>query len=119
MRIHLLLVSLIFSFYSLSVVAGDGHDHGHDHSSHSHEPISETQAGEFAVKSIEKLINKGKIADSWKQAKLMKAEKKQFGAKTEWVVSFNNDQISNDNKKTLYVFLSLNGDYVAANHTGK
>lgn len=36
----------------------------------------------------------------------------------EWVVIFNNQKISESDKQKLYVFLTLNGEYIAANHTG-
>jgi len=121
MRIQVLFFSLVLSLVPYAVLAGSDHDHdkGHDHSSHSHDPITQSQAEEAAAKSLAKLVSKRKIAESWKDAKVAGAEKKNFGSKTEWVVSFSNDKMSNDNKKTLYIFLSLNGDYVAANYTGK
>jgi len=125
MRKFSVLIALILYFATFAAVADSNHEHdhnhdgGHDHSTHSHDPINQTQAEEFASKSLAKLVSKRKIADSWKDAKVAKSEQKKFGSKTEWVVSFSNDKISNDNKKTLYIFLSLNGDYVAANYTGK
>ena len=125
MRFQILFFSLMLILFPFAVLASSdhdhdhNHDHGHDHSTHSHEPVSQKQAEEAAAKSLAKLVSKRKVAESWKDAKLANAEKKKFGAKTEWVVSFSNDKMSNDNKKMLYIFLSLNGDYVAANYTGK
>ena len=42
---------------------------------------------------------------------------KKFGKKTEWVVTFNNKKGLKGKK--LFIFLKLNGDFVAANFTGK
>ncbi len=120
MRYRVLFISLLFALCSPVVFAGENHDHGHDDGhSHSHDPVSQSQAEEAAVKRIEKLVSKRKIADSWKDAKVVGAEKKKFGNKEEWVVSFKNENVSDPGKQTLYIFLSLTGDYIAANFTGK
>ena len=42
---------------------------------------------------------------------------KKFLSQTEWVVTFTNEK--NVKKKKLYIFLKLNGEYIAANFTGK
>jgi hypothetical protein len=39
--------------------------------------------------------------------------------KEEWQVVFNNPSASDDAKKKLFMFFSLNGNFVAANHSGK
>ena len=56
---------------------------------------------------------------SWKTANVAKTEKKKFGDAMEWVVSFKNDKISDSSKQILYVFVTLGGEVVGANHTGK
>ena len=120
MRYRVLFISLLFALCSPVVFAGANHDHGHDDGhSHSHDPVSQSQAEEAAVKRVEKLVSKRKIADSWKGIKVAGSEKKKFGDKEEWVVSFKNDKVSDPNKQTLYIFLSLTGDYIAANFTGQ
>ena len=120
MRIKALVFSFMLSLLPVAVWAGADHDHGHEHGhSHSHDPVTQSQAEEVAIKSIAMLIEKGKIDGSWKTVSVAKSEKKKFGDNIEWVVSFNNDKISDNAKQTLYVFLSLTGDYIAANYTGK
>ncbi|CKT62042.1 Uncharacterised protein [Mycobacterium tuberculosis] len=37
----------------------------------------------------------------------------------EWKVSFKNAAVTEANKSTLYVFLSLPGNYIASNFSGK
>lgn len=120
MKIQSLLFSLIIALTPAAVLAGKDHDHGHDDGhGHSHDPVSQMKAEEIAIKSVAGLVGKGKIDKSWKSIGVAKSEKKKFGKKMEWVVSFKNDKVSDKSKQTLYVFLSLTGNYIAANYTGK
>ena len=120
MRIQPILFSLILALSPAVLLAGANHDHGHDHGhDHSHDPVNQSQAEKVAIESVAMLVKKGKIDGSWKSVSVASAEKKKFGGKMEWVVSFKNDKISDASKQTLYVFLSLTGDYIAANYTGK
>jgi len=112
MRVSLIFFSLVLSVISLVAIAGS--DHGH-----SHEPVSQAHAEKTALHSIERLVNKGKLDKSWKSIKTQKIEKKVFGKNTEWVFIFNNKKISNVAKQTLTVFVTLEGEYIAANYTGK
>lgn len=110
MRIQTIIFSLVLSFFSLATMA-------HDHS-HSHGPVSQDQAEAIALKSVSKLADKGKIDKSWKSTKASKVEKIQFNGNMEWVIIFNNKNISDPAKLKLYIFLSLGGEYLAANFTG-
>jgi len=114
MRIQAILLTLAFSLFSLTAIAGAGHEH-----SHSHDPVNRSQAETNATKSVSKLVNNNKIEKSWKSAMVMKSEKKKFGKNMEWVVEFNNEHISDLNNQTLYIFLNLEGEYLAMNFTGK
>jgi len=114
MRIQAIIFSLALSLFPLATLAGAGHDHGH-----SHDPVSQGQAELAAIKSVARLVEKGKIDKSWKSVGVMKSEKKKFGKNMEWVVSFKNENISDSSKQTLYIFLTLTGEYLAANFTGK
>ncbi len=114
MRIQAIILSLTLSFFSLATMAGAGHDHGH-----SHDPVTQSQAEEVATNSVSALVDKGKVDTSWKSIKATKSEKKSFGGHMEWVVVFNNKNASDPAKQTLYIFLSLGGEYLAANYTGK
>lgn len=95
--------------------AGSGHDHGHGHS---HEPITKVEAEDIATKSVTKLIERNTIESSWASVSVHKSEQKEFGGKMEWVVLFMNEKISDKEKQILYVFLSSEGQYLAANYTG-
>ena len=113
MRINTFILGLVLSFFSISASAGSGHSH-----SHSETPISQQQAEANATKQVRILAEKGKLEESWKSVKAAKVDQKKFNGRMEWVVAFNNDNASDVSKRTLYVFLTLAGEYLAANHTG-
>ena len=116
MTIKSIIFTLALSVVSLAAMAGAGHDHD---DGHSHDPVSQGQAEMAAMKNVARLVEKDKINKSWKSIGVLKSEKKKFGNNEEWVVSFKNESISDTSKQTLYIFLSLTGDYIAANYTGK
>ena len=105
-------------------MAGANHDHGHDHDhDHGHDAqtsknVSQDVAKQKAKRIVSSLIEKNKVDQSWSLITAHSAEQKQFDGRTEWVVIFNNHNITDADKQTLYIFLTLNGDYIAANHTG-
>ncbi len=114
MHVQAIIFSLMLGLFPLIAIAGAGHNH-----SHSHNPVSQSQAEEIAIKSVSKLLEKGKIDSSWKSIKVTHTKKENFGGNMEWVVTFKNENISDPAKQTLYVFLTLGGEYLGANYTGK
>ena len=56
---------------------------------------------------------------SWKTVKHDKVEQVDGKKGKEWKVVFKNLAAPDKDKQTLYVFLSLPGNVLAANHTGK
>ncbi len=114
MRIYTLAITTVLYLCSFAAVAGSGHDHSQGHAA-----ITQAQAESIASKNVARLADKEKIDKSWTAIKASKVEKKSFGGNSEWVVVFNNDAVSDPEKQTLYIFLSIGGDYLAANHTGK
>lgn len=117
MRITTTIFTLALLLLPMASLAGSEHNHDHDHG-HSHEPATQGQAEQAASQVIVQLVDKGKIDASWKASPVEKSEKKKFGQNLEWVVRFNNKTISDPEKQTLYIFLSLTGDYIAANYSG-
>ena len=112
------LTTALFSLFMLlasPVFAGAGHDHGHGHS---HDPVTKAQAEEIATKTVAKLVNRGKIDESWNAVGVSTSEQKKFGKNMEWVIVFINKQVADPEKQTLYIFLTLTGEYLAANYTG-
>jgi CHASE1-domain containing sensor protein len=106
----LLLTAL---FFGAPVMAGSGHDHGH-----SYTPVNQVTATAKATENVASLVNRNKLDKSWATVTASSVEKKVFGANSEWVVVFVNDKITDTGKQKLYVFLTLGGDYIAANYTG-
>lgn len=116
MQLKTLLLGLIIVFSPVAVMAGSGHDHGH---SHSNAPVDEATAKANATNSVAALVESKKLESSWTSITASSAEKKTLEGNTEWVVVFVNNSIADTDKQTLYVFLTLTGEYIAANHTGK
>lgn len=119
MKTLTLILSLVFCSFGF---AGPGHSHGHKHGDehgHSHKTptINEKTAQETGTQHIERLIKAGKLDATWAQAVFDKSEKKKFGEKTEWVVTFNNEK--GPEGKKLFIFLKPSGEFIAANFTGK
>jgi len=118
MKFKVLLLGLLFGLTSLTAMAGSGHDHGHGHG-HSQASINQDVAVLKATKIVNNLVERNTIEKSWKTIKLNSIEKKVFKGKSEWVASFVNKKVTDVKKQKLYVFLTLGGDYIAANYTGK
>ena len=116
MRLTTLLFGFILSLSTFSAMAGSGHDHGH---SHSYAPVSQEKASANATEIVAALVNRSKLEKSWASIKVSSVEKITVQSNPEWVVVFVNTNITDTDKQKLYVFLTLGGDYIAANFTGK
>lgn len=120
MRLNILLLGFIFSAFTFLVMAGNQHSHDGDHGhSHSQMAVDEVTATTKATTIVASLVEKDKLDKSWGTVVAGSVEKQTFEGDTEWVVSFVNTEITDLTKQTLYVFLTMNGEYIAANHTGK
>lgn len=115
-KIVFCLVVLIALIATPAFGAG-GHD---DHSGHNHGPaaveLNQSQIQEKASGFVASLVEKGKLDASWAQ---MKPQEAKANSGHEWVVTFFNTEIKEPEKQTLYMFLTLSGEYVAANFSGK
>ena len=114
MKFNILALSIIISFFSATAMAGAGHDHGAPKA-----PVSQDTAKTNAEYIVDEFVKQNKIDKSWASVKPTKIEEKAFEGQKEWMVTFENAEIADASKRKLYVFLTLNGEYVAANHTGK
>jgi hypothetical protein len=114
MKLTALLIVFILNLASFPLMAGSGHDHGH-----SHAPVTEEKASSNATKIVATLANKKTIDTSWVTIKASSVDKVTVQGNSEWKIVFVNKNISDLKKQTLYVFLTLSGDYIAANFTGK
>ena len=112
-KVVILLLSSIFFFVPVSVMAGTGHDHGH-----SHETISRSDVQSKAMDKVRQLANAGKIDLNWINIQPSSTEQKVYEHGPEWMIIFKNDKVSDSSKQTLYMFYSLDGHYIAANYDG-
>lgn len=113
MKLKKLLLSIALGLFSMTAMAGSGHNHGHSHS-----PVNQVTAKENATKIVASFVTKGKIDKSWASITASSVDKKVFKGNPEWVALFINNKITDVKKQKLYVFLTLGGEYIAANHTG-
>ncbi|WP_372654302.1 DUF6488 family protein [Halobacteriovorax sp.] len=117
MKLITFIIAIAISTYTFG---GEGHGHSHSNGhSHSHEKkeITKDKALVIAKQNIERLIKAKKIHTSWKGSKLDSSVKKKFNNKTEWLLTFSNEE--GEKGKKLFIFLNLSGEFVAANFTGK
>lgn len=115
MRKFSLILSVCFAFISFSAVAHDGEEHA----AHAARPLLDSRgASESAQHVIAQGIERNMLPVSWGNVTSESAEKKMGKEKYEWVVIFNNKSIEDPAEQTLYVFLTLDGRYIAANFTG-
>ena len=115
MKIKTLLLALTFGLFSITATAGGNHDHGH---SHSNTLINQAAAESTATKIVAKFISEKKLDKSWSSIKASSVEKISFKGDNEWQIIFVNKAVTDAKKQKLYVFLTLGGDYIAANYTG-
>ena len=114
MNIQTLIFTFLLTLFSSAVLAGADHDHGVPL-----EPVTQQQAEQIASQVVSTFSRKDDIDQSWSNIKVDKSEKKEFGSNFEWVVSYKNETISDSKKRTLYIFLTLGGEFIAANYTGE
>jgi hypothetical protein len=65
------------------------------------------------------LASAGKIEASWKAVTHEKVEQVQVKKGQEWKVTYRHPTAAEKDKQVLYVFLSLPGNVLAANFTGR
>lgn len=90
-------------------------------SGHSHAPVTPITAEKAlatASSAVAAIVQKGKLDGSWAKIEPTQAKMKKFKHGQEWVVTFTNPKVTDQEKKTLYVFLSADGQYLAANFSG-
>ena len=114
MKLKTLVFAFLFSILPAIAVAGSGHDHGH-----SHAPVNQATATGNATQVLATLVKKETLEKSWASITASSVEKKTFKGNAEWVAVFVNETITDPAKQKLYIFLTLGGEYIAANYTGE
>ncbi len=113
-------ITLTLSLTTLHAGSGHSHDDGHGHGhNHTQEKVKKSVIEKTANQKLEKLVENKKINKSWSNISISNMKKKKFNSKNEWVITYNNNQIKDKNKQTLYVFVNEYGKVTGANYTGK
>lgn len=113
------LAIAIASAAALSPAAPAFADKGGTCHFHGSTPAKEETVLTCAAQRKEALVASGKLDASWKTLKHAQVEQIDGKKGKEWKVVFKNPAAPDKEKQTLYVFLSLPGNVLAANHTGK
>ncbi len=114
MNIQAIILTFLLTLFSSASLAGAGHDHGPPR-----DPVTQQQAEQIASQFISSLVADDKIETSWNNIKVNKSEQKSFGGNQEWVISYKNEAVSDPEKRTIYIFLGLGGEFLGGNYTGE
>jgi hypothetical protein len=120
MRNYIILILTIFTYSQLCFSDSSG-SHLHFNQVDRNDKkanIDENMAVEVSKNQVFKLVTKGILSRDWLKSSPLEAIKKDFLGKLEWVIKIKNDN-EVINRKILFVFLSLDGKFIAANFTGK
>jgi hypothetical protein len=112
-----LLATLAVSLAAIATPAradegGSCHFHG------SKPAAAETVAG-CATQRKAQLVKQGKLDASWQAAKATAPEQVDGKKGREWKITFQNPSAADKSRQTLYMFFTLPGNFIAANHTGQ
>ena len=110
MRNLIITAAFGLTLISAAVLAGPGH---------SHAPVSKEVAAGMAAEKRDQLVKSGKLDKIWSGVAVSSIEQKTFAKGPEWVIAFRNDAAADPAKRTLYLFYSLDGHYLASNFLGK
>jgi hypothetical protein len=86
---------------------------------HGSKPAAESVVAGCANQRKEALVKGGKLDASWTAVKHDKAETIDGKKGKEWKLTFKNPAVMDASKQTLYMFYSLQGNFIAANFTGQ
>jgi hypothetical protein len=114
--------TLFASAFVATLFASPGALAGADSSCHFHgsKPAAEATVIQCATQYKNKLVEGGKLEKSWQAvSKVDKLEQIDGKRSKEWRLSFKNVAAADKTKDTLYLFYTLPGNFIAANHTGQ
>jgi hypothetical protein len=112
--IQILTLTLTITASQIVLAGGDGDCHFHGS-----KPAAKETVLKCADQRVEKLIARGKLDAGWKGV-IPESIAPIDGEKgKEWKIVVKNPAASDKTKATLYLFFSENGNFIAANHTGK
>ncbi len=111
-RFSAVLLAVLACQVSFAGDAGRCHFHGN-------KPASEATVIVCADQRKQALIAAGKLDKAWQGVAHEKVEAIDGQKGKEWKVSFRLPAASNPAKANLYLFFTLPGNFIAANHTGQ
>ena len=95
----------------------ESHGHTHRYAALKNEASRET-IEKAAKQKVQSLVAEKKIHESWATVPISKIGKTHYGDTDDWVVGFDNLQMKNKKRRTLYIFVSVHGEIRGANYTG-
>jgi len=108
----LLALAPIFPFAANADPGGSCHFHGS-------KPATEATVLKCADQRKANLVSTGKLEKSWSEIKQDSIVMVDGKKAKEWRVIYKNPTINDDGKKTLYMFFTAPGNFIAANFTGQ
>lgn len=111
-----LFVATLLASLSVAPVASAG-EGGSCHF-HGSVPAKESVVVGCAKDRVNALVGSSKLEKSWKSAQFDKAETVEGKNKKEWRLTFSNPTAPDGSEKTLYLFYTPTGNFIAANFTG-
>lgn len=87
---------------------------------HGSKPATEATVIQCATQYKDKLVEGGKLEKSWQTGSRVDTLEQIDGKRNkEWKLSFKNSAAADKTKDTLYLFYTLPGNFIAANHAGQ
>ena len=86
---------------------------------HDEAPIGAREAADIAREMITELVALKTVTASWASALPLEHKLQQRNGERAWVLTFLNPASDKEEERVLYIFLTTNGEFIAANHTGQ
>jgi hypothetical protein len=115
MRTFFIVSALSLSFMSSPSFA----DAGSSCHFHGNKAAEQATVQRCADAKRDALVKAGKLHASWSDIKSEKIEQVDGKKGSEWKLSYKNPASPEKDKQALYMFYSLPGNFIAANHTGQ
>lgn len=108
----LTLTTFFWTTAAFATPGGSCHFHGN-------KPAAEATVTGCAAQRKEALLKSGKLDASWSAVKQDKIESVAGKKGQEWKVTFKDTTAKDKTKETLYMFFTLQGNFIASNFTGQ
>lgn len=86
---------------------------------HGSKPATESTILKCAAQRKDNLVKSGKLDKNWGSTKPASIAEVEGKKGKEWKVSFANPDAMDKTKTNLFMFFTLTGNFIAANHTGQ